>query len=291
MRRAVAVIAMLWAPLALAKPEQCLGHGTSQWIIDETLVATANPDGPENQLRVAVCRPLYDRPGILFDYAALEYGVFSYVSPVYVHQGAYVAITPLSFMSLRADAAGVFIWPLPLSGAGYYGKTGYVKTFNDSDLKAGDARFAGGLNLTFTLTLQGEVPLTDRVRLQAVNSFSGDYWYVGDQPYWVNLRRDVVLAKSDWLIKENVFAGLAIELDPRWTLRVGAVDDVNWVPRAGYLANILAGFVSLPFRREGLFRDVEPFVRLGAYTAHAFRTGAQLFTGISVAWAFPYERQ
>ncbi|MBS1150977.1 MAG: hypothetical protein H6Q89_2675, partial [Myxococcaceae bacterium] len=42
-----------------------------------------------------------------------------------------------------------------------------------------------------------------------------------------------------------------------------------------------------PIRREGVLRDIEPFVRFGAYTHHANRSGFQLFGGISIAWGMP----
>jgi hypothetical protein len=290
MKRAAAVTMLLCASAAMAKGEQCLGRGESRWLVDETLVWMVNPLGPENQLRFNACHPLYgDKEGILFDYAAIEYGVFNYTSPVYTMGGGYISVTPLSFMQLRADVAGVGIWPIPLDGAGYYGKTSYVKNFSDATMPAHDGQFSGGINVTLTLNLQGEVPLSERVALQVTNQFAGDYWRVGSAPYWVNLRRDVVLAQSDWLIKDTAFLGVAVKLDPRYTLRVGGADDLTWVPRSGYVGNVVGGFASLPFRRDGLLRDVEPFVRVGYYTEHGFRTGMQLFTGFTIAWALPYE--
>ncbi len=291
MTRAAAVLLLLSAPAALAKGEQCLGRGDSRWLVDETLVVMANPEGPENQLRLNACHPLYPGvEGLLFDYASLEYGVFNWTSPVYTHGGGYVQITPLSFLQLKAEVSGVFIWPIPLDGAGYYGKKSYVKNYADVTMPAQDGRFSGGINVTLTANLQAELPLTDRVALQLTNAFAGDYWRVGDQPYWVNLRRDVVLAQSDWIIKDTGFLGVAVKLDPRYTLRVGGADDLTWVPRSGYVGNVVGGFVSVPFRRDGLLRDVEPFVRVAYYTNHAFRQGVQLFTGFTIAWALPYER-
>lgn len=291
MKRAAAVATLLFATAALAKGEQCLGRGESRWLVDETLVWMVNPLGPENQLRVNACHPLYPGvEGLLFDYAAIEYGVFNYTSPVYSMGGGYISVTPLSFMQLRADVAGVGIWPIPLDGAGYFGKASYVKNFSDATMPARDGQFSGGVNVTLTWNLQAELPLSERVALQLTNSFAGDYWRVGSAPYWVNLRRDVVMAKSDWIIKDTAFLGAAVRLEPRYTLRVGAADDLTWVPRSGYVGNVVGVFASLPFRREGLLRDVEPFVRVGYYTEHGFRTGLQLFTGFTIAWALPYEK-
>jgi hypothetical protein len=46
----------------------------------------------------------------------------------------------------------------------------------------------------------------------------------------------------------------------------------------------------VPIRRDQLLRDIEPYLRLGAYTAHGWRTGATLMAGVSVAWALPYAK-
>ncbi len=291
MRNTLLAAVLALVPLAAtAEPQQCLGRGKSQWLVDNTFLVVANPEGFENQLRANICLPLYDTPGLLLDYAQFETGFFNYVSPVYVHQGAYVSITPLSFLQFRADVAGVGIWPLPIDGAGYFGFPSYTRQFQDSTMPAKEARWSGGLNATFYVNLQGEVPITSRVSLIATNSFAGDYWYVGDKAYYFNPRRDLVLQKSDWVVKNTGFLLAGIKLTDEVDLRVDAVDDLTWVPRSGYFANILSGFVSVPIRRNRALRDIEPFLRLGAYTDHGWRTGPTLMAGVSVAWALPTER-
>jgi hypothetical protein len=235
----LAALAVVVPAAASAEPQQCLGRGTAQWLVDETFLVVANPEGFENQLRANVCLPLIHRPGILFDYTALEAGAFNYVSPVYVHQGAYVQVTPLSFIQLRADAAAVGIWPLPLDGAGYFAFGGYTNQFADVTMPAHVARGSGGFNGTLSVNLQGEVPLTGRVSLIATSTFALDYWYVGDRSYYFNPRRDLVLAKSDTVVKETAFALVGLQLNPTTALHLGGVEDLSWVPSSGYVSNIV----------------------------------------------------
>ena len=52
-----------------------------------------------------------------------------------------------------------------------------------------------------------------------------------------------------------------------------------------------SGGLSLPIRRDADLRDIEPFLRAGAYTAHGWRTGLTLMAGLSLAWALPMERR
>ena len=282
---------LLSAAPALAEPQQCLGRGDSRWLVDQTLNVLVNPTAFENQLRVNACLPLTKRPGILFDYAQFETGFFNYISPVYVHVGTYASITPLSFLQFRADVAGLVIWPLPLDAAGYFGMDGYEHEVPDAMLPAANARSAMGANVTLSVNLQGAVPLTSWLELQVSNSFAGDYFYVGDKPYYFNQRRDIVLRQSDWLIKNTAFLMAEIRASPAVAVRLGAVDDLTFVPGSGELENQLFAFASVPIRRDADLRDIEPFVRAGAYTSHGWRKGFTMIAGISLAWALPMEKK
>ena len=71
------------------------------------------------------------------------------------------------------------------------------------------------------------------------------------------------------------------------SLQFGVQDDFTYVPASNYVANIIGVFLSVPIRREGTLRDIEPFVRLGAYTHHAYRSGFQVFGGVSFTWGTP----
>ena len=286
MNRSGLVLVMLGGLTAQAAASQCLGTGSSLVIFDETLVVSMAPDGPENQLKATLCQPLIKRPGILFDYSSWDVGVFNYLSPIYDMQGLTVGLLPLSFLELRVDAAAVGIWALPLEGAGYFAFPGYTKAFGDDKLVSANATGAKGANVTFSARLQAEVPVFNDT-LVFSNSFQVDYWYVGDAPYYYNARRDVILAKSDVLLKNNASLLFRIRASRTVGLQFGVQDDLTYVPGSSYVANIIGIFLSVPVRRDGTLRDIEPFVRLGAYTHHAFRSGFQVFAGISIAWGMP----
>ena len=271
-----------------AGAQSCLGTARPLVIIDETFVGVVNPEGVENQLRTSLCLPISDSPGILHDYDGFELGLYNYLSPVYDHQGVYAAIAPLSFFQLKAAASAVVIWPLPLDGAGYFGLNSYTDKHSDAELPSSRARSTYGFNGTFTAVLQGAVDLPGPHALVITDSLSADYWHIGDAGFYVNLRQDVVLRRSDWVVKNNALVMIETHLSSTVNLHVGINDDFTSVPASGYVGNILALFVSVPIRREnGSPRDIEPFVRLGAYTHHASRSGFQFFGGISVAWGKP----
>lgn len=286
---AILGIALVAPGAAGAEPRQCLGRGDERWLVDQTLLLLAGPEAFENQLRGNACLPiLTDHEGILFDYAAFETGFFDYLSPVYTHLGTYASVTPLSFLQFRADVAGIVVWPLPLDGAGYFEFPGYTGRTSDVTMPAADGRSALGLNVTLTMTLQAAVPLGSRVELQLNNSFGPDYFYLGDKPHYFNPRRDVVLKRSDYLVKNTALLALEIRATPEVAVRLGAVDDLTWVPGSEQeLINQVFGYASVQIRRDKDLRDIEPFAKLGAYTSHGWRTGFCAQVGLSLAWALP----
>jgi hypothetical protein len=286
MQRNLGMVLALVGLAAEAAPSQCLGTGGALVIFDETLVVSLSPDGFENQLKATLCQPLIKRPGILFDYSSWDVGVFNYLSPIYDQQGLTIGVVPLSFLELRVDASALGIWVLPLDGAGYFAFPSYTRQFTDKDLPNAQARTASGVNVTLSARLQGELPVFTQT-LVVTNSFQLDYWYVGEGSHYYNARRDVVLARSDWVVKNNANLLFKVKASKEVSLQFGVQDDFTFVPASNYVANIIGVFLSVPIRREGFLRDIEPFVRFGAYTHHAYRSGFQLFAGISIAWGMP----
>ncbi len=267
-----------------AAPHHCLDEPGEKLIVDETLIGVANPDGAENQVKVSACWPLVERPGLMFDYTSIEAGLYNYTSPIYVQQGAFVAVTPLSPLVLRAEAAGVQYWPLPLDGAGYYALDGYRADYRDAALPAARASAASGVELGASATLQGELALAPRVALAMTDTLNPEYWSVGTGAYWFDERRDAILARHDWLVKNTALLFLELKRPPA-TIRAGVFDDITAVPRAGYVAHIVGtvGMVELRHLTPAL-HELSAFVRLGDYAQHAFRRGPTALFGVSGVW-------
>src|SRR6266545_4862467 len=95
------------------------------------------------------------------------------------------------------------VWPLPLNGAGYYPVIGYGAPYDDTVLPAAKAGQARGVTVGLWATLQLAVDLVPRTKLILVDTLLAEGWLVGNEPFYVNLRRDVVLAGKDWLIKNT----------------------------------------------------------------------------------------
>lgn len=274
---------LLLAGSAWAQPRQCLGTGETLIILDETFVVSLAPDGFENQLKVARCAPLIQRPGILFDYSAWDVGAFNHLSPIYDLQGVTAAVVPLSFLELRVDAAVIGVWTLPLEGAGYFAVSGYGAA--PKRQRPEDARSSWGANVTASARLQAEAPFFHDTFV-FTNTFQADWWFMNGGTHFFNPRRDVVLAKSDVLLKNVTNVLFKVQARETVAFQLGAQNDLTFVPASGYVGNILGLFLSVQSRRHAaLLRDLEPFVRLGVHT-HGHRRGFQLFGGISLAWGW-----
>ncbi|HUJ59667.1 MAG TPA: hypothetical protein VLX92_14280 [Kofleriaceae bacterium] len=280
----VALVVVFATSVARAEPHHCVDERGAHLILDETLVGITNPLGVENQLQLYACWPLVETPGLLFDYTNVELGLYDNLSPIYVQQGAFVQVTPLSPLVVRAEVAGVQYWPLPIDGAGYYAVSGYRADFRDAALPAARGGSATGVEAGSSVTLQGALPLAPRLGLVASDTLNPEYWRLGDGAYWVNERRDVILARSDWLVKNTAALLVEVKRAPA-TLRAGVTDDFTAVPRAGYAANLVGGLATLDVRHPTpSLHEVSAFVRVGDYTAHAFRRGVSVFFGLSAVW-------
>lgn len=275
------LLVALGAAAAAAEPHHCADEPGKKIVLDETLIGVANADGVENQIKLAMCWPLFEEPGLLLDYTNVEAGVYKYLSPIYLQQGAFVAVTPLSLLVLRVEAAAVQYWPLPLDGAGYYAVASYTADVHDTALPAANARAATGVEAGASATLQGEVALSPRFALAATATVNPEYWSVGGGAFWFNQRRDVILARHDWLMKNTASIFLALRRG-RTTMRVGVFDELTLVPRAGYTANIVGGVAMIDVRHlTASVHEVSAFVRIGDYTQHAFRDGVTALLGVS----------
>ncbi|MGC4120737.1 MAG: hypothetical protein QM765_40395 [Myxococcales bacterium] len=286
---------------ALAQPAQCLGTGQAKYVVDSTLLGLINPLGFEEQLTAKACYPLIDEPGILFDYSQWEAGAFTYVGPIYTHLGGFVAIAPLSILVLRAEASGVGFWTVPMAGAGYVPLSQYQKFVPDSQAPIEKLRPTTGVNVAFTATLQGAAPLGSRLQIMASDTFGADWWTMGESSHYLNFRRDVVLAREDWVLKNTLQVALDIRGNDEVFIRVGAIDDLTYVPGVpgshwNFLLNQLTGYFSVFVRRDLVkhdtwLRDIEPYLRIGGYThGDPNRTqNVMVLTGISLAWALPIE--
>jgi hypothetical protein len=278
------------APSAPERGNHCLDRPLTSLLIDQSLSGVVNPLGLDHRLNVYLCLPLIRRPGILFDYTNFRIGLLTSVTPTQVAGGGLVQLWPLSILVLRAEVSGVAIWPIPIAGAGYLGLGGY-EPFNreilDPPTPGPDAATtAAGFRAKLGATLQGRASIGSRLTLTVASVFSADYWIVGDKPYYYNARMDAVMKREDWVVLNTATAFIGIALPRGLELRLGAVDDLVYVPGDPYLGNAVYGLIGLYSDKPGgRARRLNAFAWLGGYTHHAFRTGEFTLTaGLEVTW-------
>lgn len=271
-------------PHEAAGGRHCMGEARSKLLLSNGLYAQTNPLGLQDQLEYAGCLPLVRRPGPLFAYTNLQAGLVVNATPVYVTPGAFVSAAPLSVLELRAEAAAVRAWSIGSDGSGYFPRSGPDEQFQR--LPGALARSAKGATATLTATLRARFELLRSWSIVAVDSYAHAYWRLGDAPWYYNPRHDLVMARRDWVGRNTAALLLERELSERLTVRAGATDELTWLPRSGYRANILAGLFSAQLSRwPGAWGETQAFVRIGAYTEHAFRTGQlQTLAGIAVTF-------
>lgn len=284
------------APFANGK--HCLGEQQQKVLLNHYLAGSINPLGIGNSMRLSLCTPLITKPGILFDLTNVDFGVLLLTSPTDVTGGAFVNITPISILVLRAEISGFGIWPIPLQGAGFI----TLKSADDFTLNSlspspfgeNPAGTASGGKFLIGATLRGEVPLGRFLSIAVTDSFNAEYWRLTNstwdpaaaagKEFFVSARRDVALRGPGDLVLANT-AALVFGINPHRNvvLRVGVTDDLVYVPSHNYLGNIAAGLFAISVKNlRNLAKDGSFFLRVGTFTHHAFRTGG----GITFALGF-----
>jgi len=274
----VALIVALWlwpvAVLGQTPGRHCLDSGHAKWVMHQLAVTQLNPGGVEVSARAGVCLPLVRDPRVLLTYTHVETGALANLSPAYLQLGGYAQITPLSPLQLRVELSGLGYWPLFFSRAGYFALSGYDADFRSSALPHEMAGTATGWNLNLIAVLRFRAPSEGAVRVFGLNLFSAERWSVGDADYYFNLRRDLPLARADWVVVNEGLLGVETRLSGELHLRLGVFDSVRWVPASDYVGNQV-GILAMLWHPSptGLLRDLQPFVRVGIHTHHAFRAG------------------
>lgn len=252
-------------------------------VIHQRFIALLNPMGMEHALEVGTRARIGDEREILFMGAHAEGGLVSYVSPVYAMHGAYVQVSPLAFLVLRAELTHAQVWPLGISGAGYYGLTGYDDDVSPSALNAERGAPAGGWSARLSATLQGMVPLGP-VRLLIQDQLTVQHASLGDASHYYDMKWDLVLARQDLVWINGAVLLLELDLEPTTHLRLGAYDDLRFVPASGYLGHQAGPLVMLTLDRPAAeVPSLSIFVRGGYYTHHVVRADElTVLGGVSV---------
>ena len=253
--------------------QHCAGQEGSHLVWHQLLVGRINPLGIEHSGRFGVCTPLIERPGILFSRTNVEVGAVHQLAPAYGHLGGYLQITPLSLLQLRAELSALRYWPFPVNRSGYFPLESYQDEHEPDVLTYEIAEHAQGMNVNLIASPRFRVPMGP-VALVGLDVFSFEYWAVGDAPYYVNPRRELVLARRDKLIANEAMLMAEIPLTDGLNLRVGGYDALAYGIGSEVVNNSVGGLAMVNWpEAHAALRNLTPFLRMGAYTHHPFREG------------------
>jgi hypothetical protein len=263
------------APEDEAPPAQhCTGEASSRWVLHQHLFFQLGPTGLESSLRFGLCFPLVDDPGLLFNSTHVEVGVANLLSPAYVSLGPYVEVIPIAPIVLRLELMPTVYFPFPFDRAGYFGLTSYNDDFRPDALTSDLADSAFGWNFNGIAMLRLRFPSEGTFRVLLLDIFNVEFWSIGDAPFFYLLRRELVLAESDWELTNDAALALEIALDDEMLIRFGVYDSIKWVFASDYVVHHVGAIATMAFQNvsEGVF-EVQPLIRFGFYTHHAFREG------------------
>lgn len=263
----------------------CQGEGKPKVLFSDTLLGLVNPLGVEHQTSFSVCSPLIKTPGILFDYTRVETGVMNYLGPIYSHQGGFVNISPLSILDFHAEASTVYMWPIPMDGAGYYPLDSYKADISGSAMPASKGIDALGVNANFSTTLQAKIGVAPGLAIAVQESPGLSFWYLGKGPYYSNPREDATLARLDWVVKNTALALMEYSPYAPVTFRLGFQDELKYVPRSKYLGHIAGFLTSVVIKPMGPRLEIQPFLRATQYVSHRSLEGVMFLGGVNFYYA------
>ncbi|HMU41595.1 MAG TPA: hypothetical protein PKE31_21485 [Pseudomonadota bacterium] len=274
-----------------SRGKHCIDEQKRKLLLEHFMGGSINPLGIENQLILTYCMPFLEKPGLLYDFTKFEFGLANYISPTHLHAGPTVKFAPLSFLILRAELTGFYIWPIPLQGAGYIETQGY-NDFNPDTVKPplGVAKDIFGLRTALGVTLQGAIPLGKRADLLIVNGLTGEYWKVANShftsPFWYVAKLDGIMnGQGDWALINNAALLVSIKASANHAIRFGVADQLLYIPGSGYKGNIAAGLLAWSVSNlRDLAKSFAFFLRVGSFTHHAFRSGLTLAAGLDITY-------
>lgn len=269
---------------AAAQEDEAASPSAVRVVAHQQLIALLNPMGVEHRFDLGVRTAIGDQSDMLFDGAHFEAGAQTALSPVYAIGGGYVELAPFSFLVLRGEVSGATVWPIGMSGAGYYGLSAYGDDVRPQSLPASDAGQADGWLATGSVTLQAAVDLDRGARILVASELGFTYAVLGDDPFYYSMKHDLVLAREDFLLTNSAFIGLELRVAEDLVVRLGAYDDLRHVPASGYLGHQVGGIVMVGW--DHLAPSVSSltlFVRGGGYTHHVTRAEqATILGGVAI---------
>lgn len=283
--RVAATVVALFGIASSAQAE-CLDHDRARWVIQQSLVMLLNPMGMEHNARIGLCAPLYASDDPVLAQNHVEAGVSTYVSPIYFVPGGYLQLAPASFLFIRAELSALTIWPLPLSGAGFYERSSYDQGWHQDDLPADGGGGATGFSMRVMAVLRGRVDVAPGLAIVAFDAGWVDLDVLDRGAFWVDVRDDLIAAQSDWILANEGVLLLEATIPGGTALRFGAYSALRAVPASGYVGHQLGPIAMLSIPRfDTHVAGLDLFIRLGVYTHHGERVGeAATMLGLAAAW-------
>lgn len=284
MRHVLLAVGALALCLTLSASSARAQDARPHLFMHEQLCLLLNPMGAEHRLDLGIRSDVGNPDDVLLSGAHVEAGIATAVSPVYAIVGGYAEFAPTSFLVFRGELSGATVWPIGMSGAGYYGLDSYTADVRSQALPAEDGRNASGWLGTLSMTLQGAIDFGGGARLLFASELGLTRAVMGDAPFYYSMKHDLVLAREDFVLLSSSFLGLELRAAPDLVVRFGAYDDLRHVPNSGYVGHQVGPIVMLEWQHTAPgIAGLAVFLRGGGYTHHVSRAEeATVLGGVAI---------
>src|SRR5690606_28857975 len=113
--------------------------------------------------------------------------------------------------------------------------------------------------------------LGDVLRLVVLNIFSAEFYDMGSDGFYFNVRRELITAEKDWILANETLALFEFTIAAGVEMRVGPYSHIRTVTASDYRATRLGLMVMAERAQPVRFTTFSPFMRGGIWLAHAFR--------------------
>jgi hypothetical protein len=197
--------------------------------LDQNVQAGYNPLGLQLGTKLFYRQPLFDKEGILWESAKVEFGVKNGLSPAFDFFGAFIDIEPIAVfdLALSAELSGYF----DSLGFGFHGLPGYEAGYDAKALESLPAKNAGGLLLTAAPTLKFALGPFAFSNTLHVNYFKVD----GGAGYFYEAFANCALKKSGAELYNDAYALYMFGSG----CMAGLNDSILFVPGSGYRSHCI----------------------------------------------------
>jgi hypothetical protein len=203
------------------------------WSWDQNVAGALNPLGGLVTTQLYYTKPLWNKPGVLWESARIEAGVQNEWSPSFNLARAYLKVEPLAVLNLTLSAGGIGSYRL--LGFGFQRVRDYTAAFNPAAMDTVPQENRAGFWASARPSFQ-----TAWGPLVVMDAMTWNYIRYGGAPfYYYDRFGSTILRSRDWEMINEAYLLYRF----RGVFMAGLTYRALWVPAADYRSDRLCGIL------------------------------------------------